>query len=156
MARLIERKFNPAAPVLVRRFFVAAGRHWNPGDVFNWRQLAIAQRRVAQMFDAGKLMHADAPEGPVKLTPADIKITPAPTASQEMEDEDIHTLAAAAAAALNAANSAAETDEPQDDLTDMDMPALRAIAAQIGAPTRLRRSDQRAEIRKVRAAAEES
>jgi len=143
MARLISREFNPAAPVYVRRFFVAAGRHWNPGDVFDWQRLSVAQRRVKQLFDAGKLMH---PEEMPKSDWAGLQAresaapaptpepTPAPTIETGVEDEGI--LAAAA--------------EPIDELDDLTMPELRAIAEAEGAPTRVSRAAQREAIRENR------
>lgn len=142
MARLIERAFAPESKVFVRRFFVAGGRHWNPGDPFDWQRLAIAQRRVKQLFDAGKLTH-----DPVTLTPK------TPPIAAATEDADI--LAAAATPATEAApepETEAETDTVQDDLTGLDMKALREIAAAENAPSRVSRAAQRQAIRDKRKA----
>lgn len=142
MARLISREFNPAVPVVVRRFFVAAGRHWNPGDQFDWPRLAIAQRRVKQLFENGKLMHVEPARksdwAGLQAREMVGRSTPAPTVQTEFEDDAI--LAAAVA----------EPDAPVDELDDLDMKALREIAAAEGAPTRVSREAQRAAIRENR------
>ena len=62
MARIPERKFDPARPVFARKYFMANGRRYAPGAPLDWRSASISQRRVAQMFDAGKLIHNDKPE----------------------------------------------------------------------------------------------
>ena len=59
MARIPERKFDPARPVFARKYFTANGRKYAPGAPLDWRSASISQRRVAQMFDAGKLKHDD-------------------------------------------------------------------------------------------------
>lgn len=60
MTRLIaEKVFNPKQPLLVRRTFSAAGRTFQPGDLFRWDRLAVSLRRTKLMFDAGMLMHSD-------------------------------------------------------------------------------------------------
>lgn len=149
-----ERTFDPTKPTFVRRFFVAAGRHYNPGDLFDWKRLSVDQRRVRLLFEAGKLQHtetaptpksnlaglqaremvAPAPPEP-EVTDEDVAemfATPAPTVEQEMADEDI--LAAAA----------------DDGLDDLNMKELRAIAEAEGAPYRVSRDAQREAIREHR------
>jgi hypothetical protein len=145
MVRLITREFKPNAPVYVRRFFVAAGRHWNPGDLFDWQRLSVAQRRVKQLFDAGKLMH---PEGqPITGPKPDVvlaSMSEAPiegadfTADVQTETENDTILADAA--------------PPLDELDDLDMKELRAIAAAEDAPSRVSREAQREAIRENRKA----
>lgn len=145
MARLISREFSPASPVYVRRFFVAAGRHWNPGDLFNWQQLSVAQRRVKQLYDAGKLMHhtdVDVPTPPA---------TPAPTIETEVQDDTI-LADAATPLADEPAPPTPLADEPEDDLVGLNMTELRAIAEREGAPSRVSRAAQREAIREHRAA----
>ena len=137
MARLIERVFDPAKPLIVRRFFAGAGRHWNPGDHFPWRQLAVNARRVRLMFEAGKLMHPEASEDALIEVGAVGAITPAPSIAQGMQDEDIHHVAVAPVT---------------DELDDLGMKELRAIAEAEGAPTRVSRADQRQAIREHRRA----
>ncbi len=144
MARLISREFNPTAPVYVRKFFVAAGRHWNPGDMFDWQHLSVAQRRVKQLFDAGKLMHAEEVKSDwaglqarESAAPAP-KPAPAPEPAIETEMEDDTILADAA--------------EPIDELDELDMKALREIALAEDAPTRVSREAQREAIRENRKA----
>ena len=141
MARLISREFNPAVPVVVRKFFVAAGRHWNPGDVFEWERLCVAQRRVKQLFDAGKLAHTDESTksdwAGLQARESAAEITPAPAIEDEVQDDTILAAAAEPAALV-------------DDLDGLNMKELRAIAAEIGAPYRLRSEDQREAIREAR------
>jgi hypothetical protein len=138
MARLIERVFDPAKPLIVRRFFAGAGRHWNPGDEFPWRQMAVDQRRVRLMFEAGKLTHPETfstfVQAPVEVVAP--VLTPAPSIAQEVQDEDIHRVAVSAS-------------DP-DGLDDLNMVELRAIAAAEDAPTRVSREAQREAIRENR------
>jgi hypothetical protein len=135
MARLIERSFDPNRPVKVRRFFVAAGRHWEPGRAFPWKNMAIAQRRVKLLFDAGKLLHPETEEV--------FEATPEPTIAQEMQDEDIQHIAV---------SDEQPAAEPVDELDGLTMPELRAIAEEEGAPTRVSRQAQREAIREHRLA----
>ena len=139
MARLISRPFDPTQPVYARRFFVAAGRHYNPGDRFDWQRLSVAQRRVFLLFEAGKLTHDAGTEAPA---PKAEKPTPAPKpVEQEVQDDEI--LAAAA-------EPAPEPEAPTDELDDMNMKQLRAIAEDEGAPYRTSRDAQRQAIREHR------
>lgn len=135
MARLIERVFDQTRPLIVRRFFQGAGRHWNPGDPFPWRQMSISPRRARLLFDAGKLTHSDS-TAVFDPPPA---MTPAPTIAMEMQDEDTH----------HAAVTAASDD---DGLDALKMQELRAIAEAEGALTRVRRSEQIDAIRANRRA----
>lgn len=57
--RLVERTFDPKMPLVARRDFVAAGRSFSQGDAFDWKRMAVAQRRVAQMFEANLVGHPD-------------------------------------------------------------------------------------------------
>jgi hypothetical protein len=148
MARLIERTFDPARPVTVRRFFVAAGRHWQPGDTFDWPRLAIAQRRVKQLFDNGKLMHETyATAVPAPVAPPPPPTTPEPSIEQEIEDEDSHDNAAA-----SQEPATEPATEPQDDLDGLNMVQLREIALAEDAPSRVSREAQREAIREARRA----
>jgi hypothetical protein len=139
MARLISRPFDPTQPVYARRFFVAAGRHYNPGDHFDWQRLSVAQRRVFLLFEAGKLTHDAGTEAPAQK---EEKPKPAPKpVEQEVQDDEI--LAAAA-------EPTPEPEEPTDELDDMNMKQLRAIAEAEGAPYRTSRDAQRQAIREHR------
>jgi hypothetical protein len=142
MARHIERVFDSRQPLVTRRFFVAAGRHYNPGDAFDWRRMAVDQRRVKLLFDAGKIMHPDTDSNPVEpeaqtddMQPVTITAPAAdepPAAPEQVSVEPI------------------EANEPQDDLTDLTMKELRAIADAEGAPFRVSREAQREAIRENR------
>lgn len=139
MARLISRPFDPTQPVYARRFFVAAGRHYNPGDRFDWQRLSVAQRRVFLLYEAGKLTHDAGTEAPA---PKAEKPAPAPEpkpVEQEIQDDEI--LAAAAEP---------EPEAPTDELDEMTMKELRVIAEAEGAPYRTSRELQRQAIREHR------
>jgi len=57
-----ERSFDPSRTVYVRKSFNGSGRKYKPGDIFDWKRLAVSQRRVRQLFDSGRLMHAEQEE----------------------------------------------------------------------------------------------
>ena len=95
MARLIvKRVFNPKEPILARRAFSAAGRTFQPGDVFNWSRLSVSPRRVRQMYDAGMLMHSDEPVAEETVVETETvvatEIPPAPPADNS--DLDVESL----------------------------------------------------------------
>jgi hypothetical protein len=151
MARLISRPFDPTQPVYARRFFVAAGRHYNPGDRFDWQRLSVAQRRVFLLFEAGKLMHeetaattkAQKPKAaPIKDGP-DVDVTldqsPEPAPDGEMFEGQTDSVMEPVA-----------EPGPADELDDMNMKQLRAIAEDEGAPYRTSRDAQRQAIREHR------
>jgi hypothetical protein len=151
MALMPEPALDLNKPLVVRRFFVAAGRHLNPGDPFEWRRWAIDQRRVRQLFDAGKIMHGTATLASAEpVTPAPSAPSTAPSITQEVQDDDIHHVAVTAPA----------TDEPPataeqvtgDGLDDLGMKELREIASQENAPFRVSREAQREAIRDARRA----
>lgn len=156
MARIPDRSFNPAVPVYVRRFFVAAGRHWEVGALFDWRRLAVDQRRVRQLFDVGKLMHLDDTPAPdyegLQARESAAYVKPAAPIAQEVQDEDIQHIAATSSADDGDAAPAEPEQEPIDDLDGLDLKALRVIAAAENAPTRVSRADQREAIRENRRA----
>ena len=146
-----ERKFDPSRPLFVRRFLVAAGRHLNPGEAFLWRQWSVAERRVRQLFDSGKLMHDTAPKADLaglqaRESAASAPPTPAPTVVQEMQDDDIHHVAVTAPAAVEQPAAPAESDG----LDALDMKQLRDIAQAENAPFRSSRTAQREAIREAR------
>jgi hypothetical protein len=117
MARIPERKFDPACLVYARKYFIAAGRKYVPGDVFDWKAAMVTPRRALQMFDAGKLTH----EGfTVEAKPE--PVAPAIEPEVIVEDKD-------------------DLDEIED------MKELRRIADEIGAPYKVSKVDQREAIR---------
>jgi len=130
-----ERVFDPTKPVVARRFFVAAGRHFNPGDAFDWKRSSVDQRRVRLLFDAGKIMH---PEG-AAIEAAPKKVVETPIAI-EVQDDDIHHIAVTAEAA----------PVEDDGLEELGMKELREIAAVENAPFRVSREAQREAIRENR------
>ena len=145
MARLISRPFDPTKPVYARRFFVAAGRHYEPGTLFDWQRLSVAQRRVFLLYEAGKLTHEAGTEAPKAETP---KPAPAPKpVEHEVQDEDI---LAEAVGDTGEAMQPVEEPGPVDELDDLNMKELRAIAEEEGAPYRTSRDAQRTAIREHR------
>jgi hypothetical protein len=143
MARIPERKFDPSKPVYARKAFTANGNKVAGGQQFDWKKLAVAQRRVLQMFEAGYLYHADSK--PVNVTVEDkttVKPTPEPvdvTFKDKIEE---------------LADMGQEWDaEPVGDDLDAidDMKELRAIADAEGAPYKVSKKDQRQAIRDNRA-----
>ena len=144
MARLIDRSFDPNRPVKVRRFFVAAGRHWEPGRLFPWRNMALAQRRVKLLFEAGKLMHSA--ENEEVQTPAP-EPTPAPAPAAPVAAPEA---AEAPTPEPVAAPKPAPAPESVDELDELNMSQLREIAERENAPFRVSRDAQRAAIRENR------
>jgi hypothetical protein len=120
MARLISREFDPTRPTYARRKFIANGRRYASGDLFDWRRVSLTERKAKQMFDSGHLGHQDnAP------APAPVVETPV---------------------ILKAINEPADT--PVDDLDAIDdMKELRLIADAEGAPYKVSKTDQRQAIR---------
>lgn len=57
MARPVSREFDVAKPTIVRRKFIAGGRHYVAGDTFDWRRLSLTARKAKQMFDSGHIGH---------------------------------------------------------------------------------------------------
>jgi len=143
MARIPERKFDPSKPIYARKAFTANGNKIAGGQQFDWKKLAVAQRRVLQMFEAGYLYHADSK--PVNVTVEDkttVKLAPEPvdvTFKDKIEE---------------LADMGQEWDaEPVGDELDAidDMKELRAIADAEGAPYKVSKKDQRQAIRDNRA-----
>jgi len=127
MARLVEREFDPARPVYARKYFIAAGRKYVPGDAFDWKAAMVTPRRAQQMFDAGKLTHKDE------------EVTPEP----ERKPDPLESLNYYDAPIIN--------DEYDLEAID-DMKKLREIADSIGAPYKVSKADQRQAIRDHRSA----
>jgi len=124
MARIPERKFDPARPVFARKYFTANGRKYAPGTPLDWRSASISQRRVAQMFDAGKLIHNDKMDVIERVNAPEVTVEDNPLESLDYYD--------------------AETDDL--DAID-DMKELRRIADSEGAPYKVSKADQRQAIR---------
>ena len=123
MARLIERKFDPAQPVFARKYFTANGRKYAPGAPLDWRSASISQRRVAQMFDAGKLIHNDKMDVIERVNAPEVTVEDNPLESLDYYDAG-------------------------DELDAIDdMKELRRIADSEGAPYKVSKADQRQAIR---------
>ena len=131
MARIPERKFDPARPVFARKYFTANGHRYEPGMRFPWASTGVSQRRAMQMFEAGTLTHSADDKPTVDATPEPVEIA--------VEDNPLESLD--------------YYDEPEADDLDAidDMKELRAIADEIGAPYKVSKVDQRQAIRDKRA-----
>lgn len=117
MARLIERKFDPARPTYARKYFIASGRKYAPGDLFDWKAAMVTPRRAMQMFNAGKLTHKDD------------EVTPERNPLESIDHYEPEVI----------------SEEYDLDTID-DMKELRRIADEIGAPYKVSKADQRKAI----------
>ena len=160
MARLIERKFDPARPTYARKYFTAAGRKFVPNDLFDWQKLAVSQRRAMQMFDAGKLTHKD--KDPAPKTPKSVEVTAKDKALQDLADTDQYWDADENITPERKTEEVTPERKPLESLDYYEVPiiseeydldaiddlkALRAIADEIGAPYKVSKADQREAIR---------
>lgn len=60
MARLHRRPvFDIGKTMVARKRFRTNGRAYGPGDVFSWRRLAVAPRRLRQLYDQGWITHQE-------------------------------------------------------------------------------------------------
>ena len=128
MARIPERKFDPSRPVVARKYFIASGRKYSPGEPFDWRSAMVNPRRAQQMFDAGKLTHKD--KEPTPVSPKQVEVTVKDNALETLDYYDAPTI----------------IDYYDLDAID-DMKELRRIADEIGAPYKVSKADQRQAIR---------
>lgn len=131
MSRLIVRTLDVTKPLVARRKFTAAGRHFAPGDAFPWQSLGVSPRQIGLLFNTGKVMH-----------------TTEPTIAQEVQDEDVHHVAVTSAAENEQTTATVESDG----LDSLNLKELRQIAMDEGAPTRVSREEQREAIREHRRA----
>ena len=140
MARLINQKFDPSLPVFARKYFIANGHRYEPGMSLPWRNIGVSQRRIVQMFEAGKITHNDniAVKGTVKpeaIIEKDKALEALTEASEywdaddaDFEDQDILS--------------------NTDDLDAIDdMKELRRIADELGVGYKVSKVDQRQVIR---------
>lgn len=58
MSRYQARVFDKNLPVYVRKPIKISGKLLLPGAYFDWKNMAVTDRRVRQMFEAGKLQHS--------------------------------------------------------------------------------------------------
>lgn len=137
MARILERKFDPALDVFARKYFTANGHRFQPGDKFDWRKMSVSQRRVMQMFESGKIANTPSAKKKVSTEP---KYTPKAIKEEyTLERKD------------TALESLDYYDSSVDDLDAIeDMKELRAIADEIGAGYKVSKVDQRQAIRDKR------
>lgn len=110
-------EFDGTCPLTAKRFFRFNGRDFAPGDIFDWKKMAVSHRRARQMFEAGKLTVDDK--------------TPAPVAPAKEEDP-LESL------------DYWDADYNLEEIDDMK--ELRRIADEIGAPYKVSKADQRKAI----------
>lgn len=150
MARLVERTFDPTQPLVARRFFVAAGRHFKIGDAFDWKRLSVDQRRTKLLFEAGKLMH---PHQETAQNPAPKAMTE-PAKEPDLTPTEIDdSTPDVVLGRLDVEVSEAVTEPDTDDgLEDLNMKELRKVAYAEGAASRTSKDAQIEAIREHRAA----
>lgn len=125
MARLIFREFDASKTAYARRAFIANGHGFKVGDIFDWRRMAVSQRRAKQMFDAGWIKHDTDND---KKAPEPVVIEPEIAVKDKVSFEPQVVV------------------EDNLDAID-DMKELRRIADEIGAPYKVSKADQRQAIR---------
>ena len=139
--RLVKETFDPSKKVVVRRPFTGGGRHYRPGDEFVWAHMAVTQRRVRQLYDAGYLYHINGygdRHSMVKSSTAGSNFSPSaafPPPAQEVG---------------GSSENGSAVEDTQDDLSDLKMSDLREIAKSEGAEIKVSKVDQRAAIRENR------
>ena len=140
MTRLINQKFDPSLPVFARKYFIANGHRYEPGMSLPWRNIGISQRRIVQMFEAGKITHND------KIA---VKGTVKPEAIIE-KDKALEALAESGQYWDEADADFEDQDilSNTDDLDAIDdMKELRRIADEVGVGYKVSKVDQRQAIR---------
>ena len=125
MHRIYQTSFQTEYPLFAYRSFFAEGRKFERGQQFPWKEMGISPEKVALLYRTGKVRHqeGDLPKAIVKPEPIEAPLKPEP-----VED----------------------TVEARDELDDLSMPELRAIADEVGAPYKVSKSDQRDAIREAR------
>jgi hypothetical protein len=104
MAKLVpDRVLDLKKPLVARRPFTAAGRHYEVGAPVDWRKMLATPRRIKQMFDAGTLMHGEA--------------------AAEATAKDIEKLAAAIEEDVDDEDDDADDDDEDEELDDVPAPA---------------------------------
>lgn len=140
MTRLINQKFDPSRPVFARKHFIANGHRYEPGMSLPWRNIGVSQRRIAQMFEAGKITHND------KMA---VKETVKPEAIIE-KDKALEALADSVQY-WDAADADFEDQDILSNTDDLDaiddMKELRRIADEVGVGYKVSKVDQRQAIR---------
>jgi len=146
LARLIEREFDPARPVYARKYFIASGRKYVPGDAFDWKAAMVTPRRAQQMFDAGKLTHKD--KEPAKEAPkqADVTVKDEEVTPERIKQEYTPERKPEPLESLDYYDAPLISEGYDLDAID-DMKELRRIADEIGAPYKVSKADQRQAIR---------
>jgi len=93
--RLVERTFDPKKPLVARRSFTASGRRFSVGDAFDWKHMAVARRRVNQMFEANLVGHPEDGGGdPPPASVASSVVEQETTTVPDNTDLDVDSLAA--------------------------------------------------------------
>jgi hypothetical protein len=142
--RIIERSFDPTKPTVCRKYFVAGGRRFVPGNDFPWKQMSIAQRKAKLLFEAGHICH-----------PQDAHKEPEPAKEQVSVAEPVQVQDAPAMGELehytDGTPSREWTEPAQEEDDGLDainsLKKLRAIAKEEGAPFKVSKVDQRQAIR---------
>ena len=143
MRRIVLPEFDPARPLFVRRPMTANGHRFKAGDPFDWKKMAISQRKAKKLFETGHLRHPAEGKEPVQ--------EPAPEKPQDTvaavtnEDSEI------ADEGVEDGASALDETEEGDELDAIDdIATLRDIAMREGAQTTRSKDRQRELIRENR------
>lgn len=123
---LIDVPFDPNKPLVVRKPINANGRHYRPGDKFDWRKQGLVTRRVKMLYDQRKVVHEDSSTFP------DIQSQREEVAQPPVREPD-----------------AVERVTDNLDRID-DMKTLKSIAEKEGAPIKRSKDEQREAIRSNR------
>ena len=66
MSKFSQQVFDPAKPMVARKTFKSNGHLIKANAPFDWRQMAISQRKAKILFETGYLMHPK-PKGETKV-----------------------------------------------------------------------------------------
>lgn len=87
MPRIVSREFDQARPTYARRAFIANGRRYKSGDLFDWRHIALNVRKAKQLFDSGHLGHRN-DDKPIEVEVEDNEILAAAVGGDELDAID--------------------------------------------------------------------
>jgi nucleoid-associated protein YgaU len=109
--RIVKREFDPTQPVFVKKPLRDGGVLLPEGHPFEWRRKSLTVRRVANLFNAGHLCHAEetVDMSEPEKTPEELAAEEAAAAKAAADAKAAEEAAAAKAAEEAAAAKAAET-----------------------------------------------
>ena len=120
---LSQTTFQQEVPTFCFRTFIAAGRKFQRGSLFPWKDLKISPEKAAQLHKTGHIRHIDVSKPEPTLNAVDVSHTEAYKSGQVVEEA-----------------SAEEISEA------MTLKQLRDIADDVGAPYKKTKAEQIAAI----------